>query len=61
MRGWLPLLLLAALCVGAAQPAGPASAAPPAIGRGGRSGRPLRLYVVISEPDGLVITAYPGS
>lgn len=30
------------------------------IGADGRSGRPLRTYVVISEPDGLVITAYPG-
>lgn len=31
------------------------------VGRDGRSGRPLRTYVVISEPDGLVITAYPGT
>lgn len=30
------------------------------IGKDGRSGRPVRTYVVISEPDGLVITAYPG-
>lgn len=31
------------------------------VGRDGRTGRPVRTYVVISEPDGLVITAYPGS
>ncbi len=30
------------------------------IGTAHRSGRPMRTYVVISEPDGLVITAYPG-
>lgn len=31
------------------------------VGRDGRRGRTLRTYVVISEPDGLVITAYPGT
>lgn len=30
------------------------------IGTDGRSGRPVSTYCVISEPDGLVITAYPG-
>jgi hypothetical protein len=30
------------------------------VGTDGRTGRPVRRYVVISEPDGLVITAYPG-
>jgi DMSO/TMAO reductase YedYZ molybdopterin-dependent catalytic subunit len=31
------------------------------VGTDGRTGRPVRTYVVISEPDGLVITAYPGN
>lgn len=30
------------------------------VGADGRTGRPVRRYVVVSEPDGLVITAYPG-
>jgi hypothetical protein len=30
------------------------------IGSDGRSGRPVRTYVVISEPDGEVVTMYPG-
>ena len=30
------------------------------VGTDGRSRRPVKTYVVISEPDGLVITAYPG-
>jgi hypothetical protein len=31
------------------------------VGTDGRTGRPVKTYVVISEPDGLVITAYPGN
>lgn len=30
------------------------------IGSDGRSGKPLRTYVVIAEPDGQVVTMYPG-
>lgn len=30
------------------------------VGTDGRTGAPARRYVVISEPNGLVITAYPG-
>lgn len=30
------------------------------IGTDGRSGRPVRTYVVIAEPDGEVVTMYPG-
>lgn len=30
------------------------------VGTDGRTRRPVRAYVVISEPDGLVITMYPG-
>lgn len=30
------------------------------IGTDGRTRRPVKTYIVISEPDGLVITAYPG-
>ncbi len=30
------------------------------IGSDGRSGRPMRTYVVIAEPDGEVVTMYPG-
>lgn len=30
------------------------------VGTDGRSRRVLKTYVVISEPDGLVITMYPG-
>lgn len=30
------------------------------VGSDGRSGRPVRTYVVISEPDGEVVTMYPG-
>ena len=30
------------------------------IGSDGRSGRPVKTYVVISEPDGEVVTMYPG-
>lgn len=30
------------------------------VGTDGRSRRTLKTYVVISEPDGLVITMYPG-
>ncbi|MDX6770775.1 MAG: hypothetical protein SF051_14665 [Elusimicrobiota bacterium] len=30
------------------------------VGTDGRSGRPMRTVVVISEEDGLVITMYPG-
>ena len=30
------------------------------IGSDGRSGRPMKTYVVISEPDGEVVTMYPG-
>jgi hypothetical protein len=30
------------------------------IGSDGRSGRPVRTYVVIAEPDGEVVTMYPG-
>jgi hypothetical protein len=35
-------------------------AAGEAIGSDGRSGRPVKTYVVISEPDGEVVTMYPG-
>lgn len=31
-----------------------------AIGTDGRTGRPVRTLVVIAEPDGEVVTAYPG-
>ena len=31
-----------------------------AIGADGRSGRPVKTYVVIAEPDGQVVTMYPG-
>ncbi len=31
-----------------------------AIGWDGRSGRPVKTYVVIAEPDGQVVTMYPG-
>jgi len=31
-----------------------------AIGADGRSGKPVRTVVVIAEPDGEVVTAYPG-
>lgn len=31
-----------------------------AIGTDGRSGRPVKTCVVISEPDGAVVTMYPG-
>lgn len=31
-----------------------------AVGTDGRTGRPARTYVVVSEPDGAVVTAYPG-
>ena len=31
-----------------------------AIGTDGRSGKPVRTCVVISEPDGTVVTMYPG-
>ncbi len=30
------------------------------IGSDGRSGRPVKTYVVIAEPDGEVVTMYPG-
>ncbi len=30
------------------------------IGSDGRSGKPVKTYVVISEPDGEVVTMYPG-
>lgn len=30
------------------------------VGSDGRSGRPVKTYVVISEPDGEVVTMYPG-
>lgn len=30
------------------------------VGTDGRTRRPVKTYIVISEPDGLVITAYPG-
>jgi len=30
------------------------------IGSDGRSGKPMRTYVVIAEPDGAVVTMYPG-
>lgn len=30
------------------------------IGSDGRSGKPMRTYVVIAEPDGQVVTMYPG-
>jgi len=30
------------------------------IGSDGRSGKPVRTYVVIAEPDGQVVTMYPG-
>jgi len=31
-----------------------------ALGTDGRSGRPVKTCVVISEPDGAVVTMYPG-
>jgi len=31
-----------------------------AIGTDGRSDKPMRTYVVIAEPDGQVVTMYPG-
>lgn len=31
-----------------------------AIGSDGRSGNPVKTYVVIAEPDGEVVTMYPG-
>ncbi|MBI2787790.1 MAG: hypothetical protein HYX59_03825 [Elusimicrobia bacterium] len=36
------------------------AAAKDAIGTDGRSGRPVKTCVVISEPDGAVVTMYPG-
>ncbi len=30
------------------------------VGADGRSGRPVKTYVVIAEPDGEVVTMYPG-
>ncbi|MEQ1918352.1 MAG: hypothetical protein ABL955_04075 [Elusimicrobiota bacterium] len=30
------------------------------IGSDGRSGKPVKTYVVIAEPDGEVVTMYPG-
>ena len=30
------------------------------VGSDGRSGKAMRTYVVISEPDGQVVTMYPG-
>lgn len=30
------------------------------IGADGRSGKPVKTYVVIAEPDGAVVTMYPG-
>src|SRR4051812_33978913 len=30
------------------------------VGSDGRSGKPMRTYVVIAEPDGEVVTMYPG-
>ncbi len=30
------------------------------VGSDGRTGRPVKTYVVISEPDGEVVTMYPG-
>ena len=30
------------------------------IGTDGRSGKPVKTYVVIAEPDGQVVTMYPG-
>lgn len=30
------------------------------IGSDGRSGKPVKTYVVIAEPDGRVVTMYPG-
>jgi hypothetical protein len=30
------------------------------VGTDGRSGKPVKTYVVISEPDGEVVTMYPG-
>ena len=30
------------------------------IGSDGRSGKPMKTYVVISEPNGEVVTMYPG-
>jgi len=30
------------------------------IGSDGRSGKPVKTYVVIAEPDGQVVTMYPG-
>ena len=35
-------------------------AADDAIGSDGRSGRPVKTYVVIADPDGQVVTMYPG-
>ncbi len=35
-------------------------AADDAIGSDGRSGRPVKTCVVIAEPDGQVVTMYPG-
>jgi hypothetical protein len=30
------------------------------VGSDGRSGKPVKTYVVIAEPDGQVVTMYPG-
>ena len=30
------------------------------IGADGRSGKPMKTYVVIAEPNGEVVTMYPG-